>query len=170
MGGCAIKSRTPEAQYQRALNLVDQGTLLLREERFDEADASFSLAYDVVPLAAALDGQGCVALLRGEWDRAEKFFREAYTMDEGYDEAAANLALLLDARGEPERARELYRWYLSRHPEDAAVRNNMAALEFDQGGDKSLILQELMRAAAVSRHGAVVDNITRVENSRGVTW
>jgi Flp pilus assembly protein TadD len=142
----------------------------MREGRFAEADASFSLAYEVAPLAAALDGQGCVALFRGEWGRAERFFHEAYMMDDGYDEAAANLALLLDARGEPGRARELYRWYLERHPEDAAVRNNMAVLEFDQGSDKELILQELMRAAAVSRHGAVAENITRLENSRGSTW
>jgi Flp pilus assembly protein TadD len=165
LAGCALKSPIPEARHQQALELVDQGTLLLRDRRLDEAEASFSLAYDVAPLAAALDGQGCVAFLRGEWDRAEHFFREAYMADEEYDKAAANLALVLDAQGKPEQAREWYKWYLARHPEDAAVRNNMAALEIDEGSDKNLILQELLRAAAISRHDIIMDNITRLGNS-----
>jgi Flp pilus assembly protein TadD len=165
IAGCAIKAPIPEERYQKALELVDQGTLLLRDRRLDEAEASFSLAYDIAPVAAALDGRGCVAFLRGDWDRAERFFREAYMADEGYDEAAANLALVLDAQGKPEQAREWYTWYLSRHPEDAATRNNMAALEVDQGSDKELILQELLRAAAISRHSIIMDNITRLGNS-----
>ncbi len=168
--GCAAKKPIPETRYQKALELVDQGTVLLRDRRLDEAEAAFSLAYDVAPLAAALDGRGCVAFLRGEWDRAESFFREAYMADEGYDEAAANLALVLDAQGKAEQAREWYRWYLSRRPEDAAARNNMAALEIDQGSDKSLILRELWRAAAISRHAIIMDNITRIGDSRGATW
>lgn len=165
MTGCAVRTPISEERYQRALELVDQGTLFLRDNRLDEAQASFSLAYDMASLAAALDGQGCVAFLRGDWDRAERFFREAYMADGEYDEAAANLALVLDAQGKPEQAREWYTWYLSRHPEDAAARNNRAALEIDQGGDKVLILQELLRAAAVSRHDIILDNITRLGNS-----
>jgi Flp pilus assembly protein TadD len=142
----------------------------MREGRFDEADAAFSVAHDLVPLAAAVDGRGCIALLRGEWEQAEGFFEEAYMMDQSYDKAAANLALLLDVKGEPDRARELYKWYLERHPDDAGVRNNMAALEFDQGGDKKLILQELLRAAAVSRHGVIIDNITQLKGLERETW
>jgi hypothetical protein len=41
----------------------------------------------------------------------------------------------------------------------------MAALEVDQGSDKELILQELLRAAAISRHSIIMDNITRLGNS-----
>lgn len=170
LAGCAAKAPISEARYQQALALVDQGVLSMREGRLDEADAAFSVAHDLVPLAAAVDGRGCVALLQGEWEDAERFFEEAYMMDQSYDKAAANLALLLDIRGEPDRARELYKWYLDRHPDDAGVRNNMAALDFDRGTDRDLILQELLRAAAISRHGVIIDNITHLEGFKRETW
>lgn len=160
--GCASTRRVSERSYQQAVRLIEDGTVQLRVGDLDQADALFSLAYQITPLAAALDGQGCVAFRRGDLNRAEQLFSDAYRLDAGYDEGAAHLALLLEVRGERERALEIYDWYLRRHPDDWWARNNRAAAWHDLGVEQRVIEAELRRAAALSNHGVVEDNLKRL--------
>ena len=163
--GCSGREVIPDGLYQRANLLVDQGTSLLQRGSFNQAEAAFSLAQELVPLAAAVDGLGCIALLKGELEKAKVLFSEAYSMDRDYDEAAAHLALLADLQGDAVRSRELYTWYLARHPEDPFARNNFAAFDLDTGGDRELNLKQLRRAAALLPKGAVLENIEELTGS-----
>lgn len=162
LSGCFHSVGIPEERYQRAEELVEQGIGLLREERLDDAEASFSMAYDLAPLAAALDGQGCVALLRGEMELAEGFFRKAYESDRTYGEALANLAILMDITGRHREAMQLYTSYLEQYPDGVRARNNRAALEYDMGGSKIWVPQELAKAALLSEDSVIRDNLTNL--------
>ena len=160
LAGCIGSSGGPIApqRYERALQLVDEGTARLREGRFSEADAAFSAASELAPLPAALDGLGCVALLKGEFGRAERFFSAALELDASYVEASANLALLMDLSGHQERALVLYNQYLSQVPEGGVVRNNRAVLEYERGGGTIPAAREVAKAALFSTHAVVTSN------------
>lgn len=168
--GCYFGKPIPDERFQRALKLVDEGTAHLREQKLADAKAKFSLASDLAPLAAAVDGLGCVALLEGDFSRAEELFVRAYEMDGTYDESIANLALLMDITGRHERALELYDQYLAMAPDSASTRNNRAALEYDRGERKILILEELRKASATSQNGVIGENVatlSKLEEGEG---
>lgn len=156
--GCFQRDLVPEERYQRALSLVDEGTSLLREKKLSEAGVVFSMAAELAPLAAAVDGQGCVALLQGDLERAEALFERAYGMDQTYDEALGNLAVLKDIQGDSREALRLYTRFLEAHPESGVVRNNKAALEYDLGERRMRVAQELQKAERLSEHGIIRDN------------
>ncbi|NDF15993.1 hypothetical protein EB061_11860, partial [bacterium] len=113
--------------------MVDVGTRFLRERNFSEARQAFELASELAPMAAAVDGLGCVALLEGRYEVAERYFWEAYEMDRTYEEALVNVGLVKELRGQREEARAIYLEYLSKNPLSAVARNNVAALEYDRG-------------------------------------
>ena len=160
--GCMLPRGVPDERYRQALRLVDEGTHLLRARRLVEADATFSIAADLAPLAAAVDGRGCIALLSGDYSGAERFFVEAYQMDRSYDEALGNLALLYDLTGDLARAREIYEMLFETVPDNPATRNNYAAVLYALGSNEGEVEHELRKAAALSGNGVIVDNITRV--------
>ncbi len=160
--GCTLSPAIPEGRYQQALRLVDDGTHLLRARRLIEADASFSMAADLAPLASAVDGRGCVAMMSGDYVSAEKFFVSAYEMDRTYDEALGNLALLYDVTGDMPRAREVYEMLFETLPGNTSARNNYAAVLYGLGSNISEVEHELRKAAALSGNGVIADNITKV--------
>jgi Flp pilus assembly protein TadD len=160
--GCFQRSRIPEGRYQRALSLVDEGTTLLRQRKPTQAGVIFSMAAELAPVAAAVDGQGCAALMEGDLERAEELFQKAYEMDETYDEALGNLALLKDIKGDSREARKLYTSFLEAHPDSGVARNNKAALEYDLGARRILVKQELEKASKLSDHGVIRDNLERL--------
>lgn len=160
--GCALSRSVPEERYRQALELVDQGTAHIRQGKLKEANLAFSTAEELAPLAAAVDGQGCVALLLGEFERAEGLFLRAYDMDETYDRALANLALLQDIRGSDEEAIKLYNRAIERLPELVTARNNRAALEYDRSGRKIEALQELEKAKLIAEHPIISENLVRL--------
>ncbi len=162
LAGCFRPDRVPEQRYQRALSLVDEGTSLLRQRKLREADVVFSMAAELAPLAAAVDGQGCVALIEGQLGRAEELFERAYAMDDAYDEALINLAVLKDIQGKSREALELYGRFLEIHPDSGVARNNKAALEYDLGARRILVAQELEKAARLSEHGIIKDNREKI--------
>jgi len=162
--GCFRREVIPEDRYQRALSLVDEGTALLRQRKLDEACVVFSMAAELAPLAAAVDGQGCVALLAGDLEQAEQLFEKAYEMDETYDDALGNLAVLRDIQGNSAEALKLYAQFLKTHPDSGIVRNNKAALEYDLGARKMLVVQELQKAERLSEHGVIRDNLQRLSS------
>ena len=139
---------------------------LLREGRLSDAATAFGLARDYAPLAAALDGKGCVAFLKGDFAQAEDLFRQAYESDVTYDEALGNLALVLDVVGRHEEALDLYGELLEQHPEAARQRNNRAALAFDEATDPREVEAELAKAALLLGAGIAESNLTRIRESR----
>lgn len=162
LAGCFQRASVPEERYQRALALVDEGTTLLREKKPSEAGVLFSMAAELAPIAAAVDGQGCAALMEGHLQLAEELFEKAYDMDETYDEALANLAVLKDIQGDSRAALKLYTRFLEAHPDSGLARNNKAALEYDLGLRRMLVAQELEKARRLSEHGVIKDNLERM--------
>jgi Tfp pilus assembly protein PilF len=157
--GCARNPPVPEERFQRAQHLVDIGTEFLRRRELREARKAFELASDLAPVAAAVDGRGCVALMEGRYADAEDLFGEAYAMDRTYDQALANLALTRELRGEVEDARSMYLKYLDNHPDSAQVRNNLAALEYDRGKGKIGTVEALEKAITLSDQAVIRDNL-----------
>lgn len=162
LSGCFLQPTVSDERYKQALQLVDQGTNHIREGKFKEAHTAFSMAEELAPLAAAVDGQGCVALLSGEFDSAERLFRRAYDMDETYDQALANLALLNDIQGRRDEAKRFYDRVVKSLPESAAARNNRAALEYDRGASKIEVVHELEKAGLIADHHVVRENLSRL--------
>lgn len=162
LSGCLLQPSISEDRYQQALHLVDQGTNSLRQGQLKEANTAFSMAEELAPIAAAVDGQGCVALLSGDFDRAERLFLRAYNMDDRYDHALANLALVNDIRGRRDKAKMLYDQAVDKMPESVAARNNRAALEYDRGEGKIEVVQELEKAGLIADHHVVRENLGRL--------
>jgi Flp pilus assembly protein TadD len=162
LSGCFLPPTVSDERYNQALQLVDTGTNHIREGKLKEADTAFSIAEELAPLAAAVDGQGCVALLSGEFDRAESLFKKAYDMDSSYDHALANLALLNDIRGRSDEAKRLYDEAVESLPESVAARNNRAALEYDRGERKMEVVHELEKAGLIADHHVVRENLGRL--------
>lgn len=166
VSGCFSQEGLPAWRYDEAERLVDDGARALREGRLTEALTAFELAREYAPVAAALDGKGCIAFLKGNLAEAEELFREAYESDATYDEALGNLALVLDVAGRDEEALELYRTLLEQHPEAARQRNNRAALAFDLGHGSSEVEGEFAKAALALAGGISEKNLERVRGSR----
>ena len=149
----------PESDLRKADGLVDVGTRFLREGRLTEARKAFELASELAPVAGAVDGLGCVALLEGQYESAEGYFTEAYEMDRSYDEALVNLGLLKELQGEPSEAKAMYLKYLEKHPSSGRVRNNLAALEYDGGRRRMDTVTALEKAIVLSNQAVIRDNL-----------
>jgi Flp pilus assembly protein TadD len=86
-------------------------------------------------------------------------------MDASYNEVLLNWGLALELRGDFERARGMYLKYLSLYPDSPGARNNLAALEYDRGGGKIAVLNALTKAAMLSPHGVLSQNIAAMRQS-----
>jgi tetratricopeptide (TPR) repeat protein len=163
MGGCVVGPTYGVEEERESLRLVDVATAHLRAGRLDEARASFEVARELFPTAAATDGLGCVAFAEGDLERAEELFSQAYEMDRTYDNPLANLALVYEARGMERRAEELYREAIAAEPSNARARNNYAAFLESRGAPSERVLAELLRAAATGRHPIIESNLKKME-------
>lgn len=159
LGGCIRQAPIPEDRFQRASALVDVGTRLMRQRELSGARKSFELAAELAPVAAAVDGQGCVALYEGRLEDAERLFSEAYMMDRGYDEALIHLGLTRELRGRADEAQAMYQEYLENYPDSAGVRNNLAALEYDQGKGRMRTVEALEKAITLSDQAVIRENL-----------
>lgn len=159
LSACFAPEGAPEARFRRAHELVDVGARLLRERNFSEARQAFELASELAPMAAAVDGLGCVALVEGRYEVAERYFWEAYEMDTNYDEALVNIGLVRELRGQREQARAIYLEYLGRNPLSAVARNNLAALEYDRGMGTMGTVDALEKAIVLSDQVVIRDNL-----------
>ena len=148
--------------------MVDSGVFSLRQGKLAAAKASFEVAWDLAALPAALDGLGSVALLEGEVGMAEQYFESAHRLDDTYVQSLANLALIYEYRGEYARALELFREVLKSDPANEAVRNNYAVSLFEQEKvlATKLVMGELLRAAALSKHPVIKHNQRFIEVSK----
>ncbi|MBX7137460.1 MAG: hypothetical protein K1X83_05700 [Oligoflexia bacterium] len=165
VNGCMEPQPPGAASISQALNLVDQGTLMLREGDLHRAQGSFESSWEIVPSPQALDGQGCVAFLHGEFGAAERYFRRAYSEFEKYPEALANLALLYEATGRRSAADSAYRLALREAPANFRGRNNYAVFLRDSGAGPGKVLKELFKAEAVEKHPMITENISYLEEN-----
>lgn len=171
--GCVMPQSPNPAKQAQALSLIDQGTIALRAGELDRAEATFQAAWEIDELPAAVDGLGCVAFLRGDSKRAEELFIQAYQMDDDYTEALGNLALLYEANGLSENARQLFERAIAENPGNARVRNNFAAYLKERAredGDSersaqtsARARQELFKAHALSPHPLIEQNLEKVD-------
>lgn len=168
MCACAVKTRVSDRDRSDAEKLVDRGALFLKVYNYEKATASFALSLEIAPNAAAMDGLGCAAMLQGDFDEAEKYFKRAIELDQAYTNSLGNLALLYEIRGYPRLAKDYYEQVLQASPRDSRVLQNYGALTYDEGGgtetSRGLILQsEALRAHPLINHNlaAYADEITR---------
>lgn len=174
--GCAVVKETGPAAEQQARQLVDQGVLSLRSGDLERAEASFRVAYETKPLAAALDGLGCVAFMRGNAESAETYFVQAWQSEENYYTALANLALLYESRGLYSEAQKMYQMAIDGDPQNFRARNNLAAFLYDSvyvsdGPDKiedelrrkRIVKNELLKAEALTEDPIIEKNLKEIE-------
>lgn len=164
LSGCiAAQTAVSPTTENQALALVDQGVAHLNFGELDRAEASFEMAHELARLPQALDGLGCVAFLRSEWRKAERYFIRAYEADHSYTEALGNLALLYDVQDLSDESEKLYRFALAENPENFRLRNNFAGFLAKKNREGSA-LKELKRAQALAEEPIIVNNIETLEN------
>ncbi|MCB0321246.1 MAG: hypothetical protein KDD60_09990 [Bdellovibrionales bacterium] len=158
-------------QQHRAAELLDSGTLLLRRAALDEAYGAFEVSYELDPSAAALDGIGCVAFLRGELIQARDYFLAANELEPEYAPSLGHLALIYELLGQSgvpgakEASEILHRRAIALAPEDGILRNNRA-VSLGSDGRYSTASREIFRAFAVLPHAIVDTNLQKIEEER----
>lgn len=146
---------------REAQDLVDNGTLLLRQGELSRAQAAFESSWAISPSPQALDGLGCVAFLRGEEMEAEELFTRAVSFDEGYSHALSNLALLYEKQGKHEKARTLFEKGLISDPKNFQARNNYGVF-LQEIGEEGGARSEILRAEVLSKHPLIIENVSRI--------
>lgn len=147
---------------QRAGQLVDQGVFLLREGQLDKSESAFKVSLEISPSAAALDGLGCVAFLRGDLSLAEGLFNRAIGSDNNYYRALANLALVYDSRGEYEKAKRLFEIAIANEPDEPRMRNNFAVFIQERNKGSKLVKEQLLKAERLIPHPLITNNINEI--------
>jgi Flp pilus assembly protein TadD len=167
LSACFAPPQPDAGRESEAEKLVEQGTGYLRRAQFDEARASFQVAFEIGGTAPALDGLGCVALLEGNYVRAESYFLKALELDPSYRTPLANLGVLYDLLGKRKEALKLYEAALRSNPSNPRIRNNIAAALFDEASSRKAearALQELRKAAALAPHPVIMSNLESMRN------
>lgn len=163
--GCLPMQSQPEYSAVRNANeLIDRGVVYMRQGDFDRAEAAFKVSLENAPQAAAMDGLGCVAFLRGQIKLAEELFLKAYKMDEKYDHALGNLALVMEVKGEIANANDLFERAIKSEPNDPRVRNNYAIfLLANKRAGVNKVSEELRKAESLAPHPLIAENIDVVQ-------
>jgi tetratricopeptide (TPR) repeat protein len=115
---------------------------------------NYQKAYENFVRAAELNGgthahfnAGWVAEAMGRADLAAKHYRSAYVADKNYEKSMFSLAKVLKENGQAAKAVELYKDFLSSHPNNLDVRNDLVvalskAKAFDEAQAEA---QEILR-------------------------
>ncbi|MCB0352182.1 MAG: tetratricopeptide repeat protein [Bdellovibrionales bacterium] len=149
-------------EHLSSLELIDHGTLLLRDRQLEAAEAAFRVALQIEQNPNSYDGLGCIELLRGNFSKAEKLFFQAFEQDERYVAAIGNLALLYELTGNLQLAEAFYQRALLEDPENFRVRNNFAVFVKEHYGESSAVersRKELLGAKALAAHPAIEENL-----------
>jgi Flp pilus assembly protein TadD len=164
MGCFAPPVATPVQRQMRAEELIGEGVLFLRQNRLEEAEASFVLSISLIPSAGATDGLGCVAFRRGDFRQAEKLFLRAIALEHGYFAAYSNLGLLYDTVGDFELARKYYRAALELQPDDSQTRVNYGVLLANWADPvfREEAAKEFVRAAVAGSNETAPENFRRL--------
>lgn len=171
LNSCSFIFERSEEDKLKALQLIDQGTLHLREGNLEDAKASFILSNDINESAAATDGLGCVSFMKQDYIEAEKLYIKAYRMEDNYFNSLANLALLYEQTHSKKEARKLYELAVNANPTNFKIRSNFGAFLYDnysKNSDESALgKEELYKAKNILPAKIITDNIKLIEENHG---
>lgn len=157
------------AKEQKLVSLLTIATQDLRANKLAPAEAALKLAQELSPDdPRVLDGLGCVAWRRGNYDLAEEFFKRALSQNGLYDRGYMHLAFIAAERGDSRAAEELLRISLQLNPLNFRARNNLAAELLDAGarpGARAEAYNELLIAIQSAQKADVVlgENLLRAQ-------
>lgn len=160
--GCTTARQPSVLEQRRADELVNTGTVYLRQGSLREAAAAFEVAEDLAGSAAALDGLGCVALLRRRYTEAERLFWGALERDPRYTHVLGNIALVYELQGKREEARRFHIEALKAYPDSYRFRNNYAAFLHAEKAPATRTQQELTRAQVINTHPVILSNLANI--------
>ena len=143
------------------------GSLHLREQRFDDAQADFAKALEIDPkYGRAKAGQGSLAAQAGDPARAIALFDEAAqeTQDLGPAYAAAQLVA---AQGDQAGARQRLEAIVQKDPGQAGARNDLAWSLAQSGEDLDRALALAEAAHRIDPSPEIVDTLGFVHLQRG---
>ncbi|NMC62800.1 MAG: tetratricopeptide repeat protein [SAR324 cluster bacterium] len=166
LSACSVIETPDPFQIQQAELHVDRGSIYLELNDLQRAEAEFGLALEIAPLAAAMDGLGCVTMMKGDFKEAEKLFQKAHEMDISYHHSLANLALLYEIQGDKRKAQEFYEEEIGLELMDYRARNNYAALRYDLFEDLDEAQGLMLQAQAINTHPLIQDNLSVLEGIR----
>lgn len=166
MASCANPAPVNLPRELQAQELIDRGTLLLRQHNYDQAAAAFQLSMEIHPSASALDGLGCVVYAQGNLALAEALFSRALQFDPNYVEAERNLTAVSSRLGRAGEAEARLRKVLLLNPEDFRARNNLAA-ELYAGGEDMHAREMLLGAALLADHEIIGRNLRELDLKLG---
>jgi Flp pilus assembly protein TadD len=160
LDGCFLLNIRDLKLEQRALELIDQAVVLMRQGNLDKAEAAFQVSRELVSLPASLDGLGCIAFFRGENLIAEDFFKQALDLDFRYTEAVGNLALLYEQMGKPQKAEEYFKRAIELNPANYRIRNNYAIfLAQRDNSPRQLAREQLAKASVLVETPIIEENM-----------
>lgn len=166
LSACTLNIERDSTDYAAANQLVHNGTMKMEAGLLDEAKADFMLSNEIIETALATDGLGCIAFLEGNRERAKEYFKKAYILDNTYYNALGNLALIYDLEGMETEAHKLYKKALEGEPKNFRIRNNFAALLYDnkyrgiESGQNAR--EELLKAKSINADKTVLENLQRI--------
>ncbi len=135
----ALESEGPERVVEELSNTsasdVEKTLIgLLAQGELEYANQLFSLAMDVLgPSGALLFQRGVAALMAGDADEAESWYRKAIASDEPFDMAYCNLSAVLLDKGDIEGAREMADKAMEVMPDDPLGLRNAISVEVVSG-------------------------------------
>jgi len=135
--------------------LISASVKFLRNENptsYNRAEAALELAREMKPHdPRVLDGLGCVAWRRKEFELAEHFFKRALEEDANYDRAYIHLALLAEHNNQPDVALQLLLKAIALNPDSYRARNNMAGIIIDRRIKLGRTLFEMLARSCIKR-------------------
>lgn len=134
--------RREEESLRISLDCYTELGLALRDMyRYPEAEAAFEQAlryphtYEVT-----LNNLGSICMLACEYDRAERYFREALSLKPAYAEAHWNLSFLLLTKGEFREGWKAYEWRFDYGVAERIELNGIKQWSGEDLADKSILL------------------------------
>lgn len=113
--------------------LLGEGMVALRRGELHQADTAFRLAWELTQSPQALDGRGCVALLRGDIDEARQWFTALTTRFPDYLQGQVHLGMVYEKGGDLRQAEALYRRVLTLDRSNVSARMNLIAVQYRLG-------------------------------------
>jgi tetratricopeptide (TPR) repeat protein len=114
-------------------DLIEQGERLFQENKIEQAIQAFEEALRRDPeLAVGHNNLAAAYYTQGDLQRAMGHLQEALHLDPEDRDTVWNSGQILQEMGYPDQSLELYKDFLSRHPEDEVIREGLTEIEGKQ--------------------------------------
>jgi Tfp pilus assembly protein PilF len=140
LGGCApatpsaASGLAPRRQPELALAQLTQGTELLQEKKYDQAEKCFLQSLDADPFSGlAHNNLGSVYYHQGRYYEAAWQFQYAIKLLPHHPEPHNNLGLVLEAASKPEEAISQYQQAVALEPDNPDLLGNLARAHIRRG-------------------------------------